>query len=178
MVTKRIKIPLSTVQLVLHEAGYRCANPTCRTILTLDLHHLQQVADGGSNAPSNLLALCKNCHGLHHAGVVTPDSIRAWKHLLLALNDGFDRKSVDLLLALHKLGAHWVTGDGVLECAALVASGLVQSRDGRHKTDGSGAHWNNGGPPIYTLSLTEKGERFVEGWEQGDQSAATGQRAF
>ena len=45
------------VREVLIEAGYRCAVPTCRTILALDLHHIEEVKDGGPNEPSNLLAL-------------------------------------------------------------------------------------------------------------------------
>ena len=74
----RKKIPADCRQLVLHEAGYRCANPTCRTILTLDIHHLEYVSDDGGNDPANLLPLCPNCHGLHHSGVIPRESIRAW----------------------------------------------------------------------------------------------------
>jgi hypothetical protein len=55
-------------------------------VLTLEIHHLEQVADGGSNDPSNLLPLCPNCHTLHHTHVIPLSSLRAWKHLLLALN--------------------------------------------------------------------------------------------
>jgi len=49
----------------LHESGYRCGNPVCRTILTLDIHHLTRI-EGGPNTAENLLPLCPNCHAQHH----------------------------------------------------------------------------------------------------------------
>ena len=42
---------------VLHEAGFKCSNPRCRYPMSLDVHHLHYVADGGSNDPANLLPL-------------------------------------------------------------------------------------------------------------------------
>ena len=149
---------------VLHEAGYKCGNPVCRTIITLDIHHLVPVADDGSNDPENLLALCPNCHALHHRGEIPRESLRAWKMLLLAVNEAFDRRSVDLLLALDATGMVFVSGEGVLECAALIAGGLVQR----------GAY-NTGRPiPSYSVSLTERGRAFVEAWKQGNQQLAVG----
>ena len=64
----RQPIPRSTRELVLLEAGYKCANPVCRHILTLELHHIVWVSHGGGNNLDNLLALCPNCHALHSAG--------------------------------------------------------------------------------------------------------------
>ena len=43
-------------------AGYRCTNLARRTILTLDIHHMVYVSEGGGNATENLLALFPNCH--------------------------------------------------------------------------------------------------------------------
>jgi hypothetical protein len=159
----RKALPVDIKRLVLHEAGYKCGNPVCRTILTLDVHHLQPVAEGGGNGPANLLALCPNCHTLHHHGTIPAESLRAWKMLLLAVNEAFDRKSVDLLLALAKTPV-FCAGEGVLECAALIASGLAES----HLYSGSA-----GALPIkYSVSLTDRGRAFVAAWKQGDQSAA------
>lgn len=45
----RTKIPGNVMRDVLIEAGYRCAVPTCRNILAIDLHHIVEVKDGGSN---------------------------------------------------------------------------------------------------------------------------------
>jgi hypothetical protein len=88
--------------------------------------------------------------------------------MLIALNEGFDRKSIALLLELHILESVFCSGDGVLECAALVASGLVEC-----------AIWHYGPPsPMlgqftgYAVKLTSKGRLFVEAWKNGNQEAA------
>ena len=170
MTQKKKKIPIDTRRLILHEAGYKCANPVCRTILTLDIHHIVEVSDSGSNEPDNLLPLCPNCHAHHHRGIISSESIRAWKMLLLSLNEGFDKQSINLLLALKKLGHHYVSGDGVLQCSALIASGLVESEKGQHK-EGS-THYYSDHMLVYTVFLTEKGKNFIESWEKGDQESA------
>lgn len=159
MPTKRKSLAIDVKTQALHEAGYRCSNPACRTILTIEIHHLDQVSEGGSNEVENLLALCPNCHTLHHNGGIPLSSLRAWKFLLLALNDAFDKRLADLLLALAKVKEVHVSGDGVLQCASGIASGLVKLQTKMHSDD-------------YWVSLTEKGARFVEAWKRGDQNAA------
>ena len=52
----RTAIPESIKREVLTEAGFRCAVPTCRTILAIDLHHIIEVSDNGPNEAYNLLA--------------------------------------------------------------------------------------------------------------------------
>lgn len=151
--------PIDARSIVLHECGYKCANPACRMVLTLEIHHLEQVSEGGSNEPSNLLALCPNCHALHHSGRIPQASIRAWKHLILALNHAFDAHLVDLLLALRKLGAVIVSGDGVLQCTQGVSSGLIEVIFRVQ-------------PENYVVRLTPKGRDFVMNWEAGDEQAA------
>jgi hypothetical protein len=49
---------------VLRRDGYRCRQ--CGDGGPLDVHHLVPRAAGGSNDPSNLIALCPTCHGLAH----------------------------------------------------------------------------------------------------------------
>lgn len=128
-------------------------------ILTLEIHHLEQVADGGTNEPTNLLALCPNCHTLHHNGIIPVGSLRAWKHLLLSLNHAFGARLVDLLLALKKLQRIWISGDGVIQCAPGIASGLIKVEP-QINTD------------QYSARLTEKGIEFVVQWEAGNERAA------
>jgi hypothetical protein len=174
-VSQRKALPPATRMGVLHEAGYKCSNPACRMVITLDFHHIEYVAEGGGDSQDNLLALCPNCHSLHHKGHIPRQSLRAWKFLLLALNEGFDRRSVDTLLALDVLGGVMVWGDGLLGCAALVASGLVDvdekaeliERDsvffGPHKERQVAKYW---------VKLSTKGHTFVQSWKRGDQAAA------
>ncbi len=177
MEKNRKAIPIDTKRLILHEAGYKCANPLCRTILTLDIHHIVEVSKDGGNEPENLLPLCPNCHAQHHRGIIPIESIRAWKMLLLSLNEGFDKQSINLLVALKKLGCHYVSGDGVLQCSALIAAGFVESKRGQYQEDGSGAYpgigvFSREDNHIYTVLLTKKGKRFIESWENGDQESA------
>jgi hypothetical protein len=168
----RKSLKVDVRQLVLHEAGYKCGNPVCRHVITLDVHHLDQVSNGGGDDPANLLALCPNCHSLYHAGQITESSLRAWKYLLLALNAAFDRRSIDTLLALDLLSNIYITGDGVLECGSLVASGLVEVRPGQHDLPPGGHQWDLGGPPLYTISLSSRGKSFVTAWKEGQQDKA------
>jgi 5-methylcytosine-specific restriction endonuclease McrA len=53
---------------VLAEAAYRCANPRCTNVLTLQIHHMVWVKDDGGNDTSNLVALCGYCHDMHTQG--------------------------------------------------------------------------------------------------------------
>ncbi len=172
--TEATKVKLSVRQLVLHEAGYKCSNPACRYPLTLDVHHLYYVSEGGSNEADNLLPLCPNCHTEHHHGNIPTDSLRAWKMLLLALNEAFYRGAIDLLLALAQLSKiEWITGDGVPAYAPLVASRLVELSQTWHNTEGvAGDGITTLSQNLYRAILTDKGKLFVEGWKKGDQRAA------
>ena len=158
---KRRAIPVDARSVVLHECGYKCANPVCRMVLTLHIHHLEEVSEGGDNDSGNLLALCPNCHSLHHSGVIPHSSLRAWKHVLLALNQAFDSRLIDLLLALRKLNTVIASGDGVLQCSQGVASGLIEVLFRVGFDD-------------YAIRLTEKGKNFLESWEAGNEEAAIG----
>jgi hypothetical protein len=88
---------------VLTEAGFMCASPRCRHMLTLEIHHIEEVKAGGGNEPHNLLALCPNCHSGFTRGKIPRSAIEAWKQMLLVVNHGLDRDSLDLLLFLHRL---------------------------------------------------------------------------
>ncbi len=154
----RRAIPIDVRSRVLHEAGYRCANPACRYPITLDRHHLIPHSEGGPDSADNLIAICPNCHADHHSGKIPPASLRTWKQLLVALNEAFDRRTIDLLLAIHRTKTLALTGG---ECAPLLASGLADVIELR-----------NGAIVTYFASLNEKGRLFVEGWISGDQASA------
>ncbi len=184
MSTKRQTISIEIKLQVLHEAGYKCSNPTCRTIITLDIHHLDYVSKGGSNTPSNLLALCPNCHQLHHKGHIPEQSIRAWKMLQLTLNEAFNKQSVDILLALAEIGGITLTGDGLLNCASLIASNLIYVDDdwigSEKQRDEEPSFFSDGFKTVdkplsigqYHITLTDKGHSLVSAWKSGNQSEA------
>src|SRR5205807_407372 len=127
MTIRRRALPQSTSLAVLTEAGYRCAVPTCRNILALDLHHMVQVSESGGNVVDNLLALCPTCHALYHRGTIKRESIYTWKALLVSLTRAFDVFALDQLLFLNKPEVNdlRVSGDGVLGFARLVSAGLA-----------------------------------------------------
>jgi hypothetical protein len=151
----RKSLPVDIRNRVLHEAGYKCANPVCRTILTFEIHHLDPLADGGSDSADNLIALCPNCHTLHHKGVIAIASLRAWKSILLSVNEAYDRKSVDILLAFDKTEMLYLSGDGLLECAPLLAGGLLKIGEPYRRT--------------YDVRLSDRGKGMIQAWKDGDQ---------
>lgn len=147
------------------EAGYKCGRPVCQNVITLELHHVIYVADGGSDDTGNLLPLCGYCHDMHHAGHFSVEAIRLWKGLLAALNHAFDRKSMDLLVYLTKQRTDtFYSADGVLQFAGLIAAGLVRT--------GGGIGGGRLEQPISAqqVLLTEKGKALVEAWLAGDEA--------
>src|SRR3970282_2244198 len=119
--------PLKTRVNVLTEAGYRCAVPTCRTILALDIHHIWEVSAGGSGDLSNLIALCPTCHTLYHRGTIRQESIYVYKAMLVAITRAFDVEAIDRLLFLESCKKDFlvVSGDGLLHFARLIAARLA-----------------------------------------------------
>ncbi len=157
---ERKKLPLKTTMAVLTEAGYRCAVPTCRGILALDMHHILELAAGGGNEPSNLIALCPTCHALYHRGIISPDSIYAYKAMLVSLSGAFDHETIDRLIFLGKCpGTFTLTGDGLLHFARLIAAGLAEFSP----LIGSYIH--------HQVSISKKGRLLVEAWQRGDRAS-------
>lgn len=161
--TERKNVPANTRRLVLTEAGYRCAVPTCRSILALELHHLHEVSRGGGNDPTNLIALCPNCHALVHNGIVSQESVYAYKAMLVAISRAYDLDAVDRLLFLEKYNEDFlvVSGDGALHFARLVAGGLASV------TQKANNEWQI---VTYSVNLTERGRLLIQAWKSGDQS--------
>ena len=165
---------------VLLEAGFKCANPICRHILTLELHHIDWVKDGGGNVPSNLVALCPNCHSLHTAGHISRAAIEAWKSLLLSLNNPH-RASADLLLVMYeeeqRVGQSAsgesepplfrFTGDGLAILAGLLTSGLIEIT----RRFSGASYFAGGGMPSFEVRLTPAGRRLVAAWRGGTPAA-------
>jgi len=156
---RRAAIPENIKREVLTEAGFRCAVPTCRTILAIDLHHIVEVSDNGSNEAYNLLALCPTCHALHHRGTIPKESIKVWKGMLVSLNGAFDKATIDDLLFLFKTSQSLVlSGDGVLKFSKLIAANLANYT----------LFFNYGSHINYQVFLTDRGRLLVEAWEKGN----------
>jgi hypothetical protein len=165
---KRISVPVDIKIQVLTEAGYRCAVPTCRAILALDLHHIEEVSEGGGNDPYNLLPLCPTCHALYHRGTIRRESISAWKQLLVSLTDSFGSRVVDDLLLLedqHEDNTIEFSGDALIHFGRLVAAKLVEY--GTVVWNGRIEHQK------YRIVLTQKGRQLLDAYRAGDLNAAS-----
>lgn len=166
----RRKVAPQTREIVLLEAGYMCANPRCRHILTLELHHIVWVRDQGGNEPSNLIALCPNCHALHTKGHIPHEAVRVWKAMLISLNS-VNRSNLDTLLHLYRMegdsfGKHVrYSGESLLQLAALLNAGLVQTGSAQGSSGGAGF------PPFssFEVELTPRGAALVEAWFSGSE---------
>jgi hypothetical protein len=153
------------------EAGYICGNPACRNVITLEIHHRQYVSEHGGDDPSNLLVLCPYCHSMHHAGQIPVEAIRLWKGLLVALNQGFDRRGMDLLLFVHKTKDTrlWLSGDGVLAFAGLIGCGLVAIADTDVIFIAPGHPGKKFTQTSHKLALTLRGCVLVQAWLDGNE---------
>ena len=61
------------------EQGRRCGK--CGKAGALEVHHVKELHRGGTNAPSNLLVLCRDCHiGAHRPAM--GEEAQAWQVLL------------------------------------------------------------------------------------------------
>ncbi|MDP4199047.1 MAG: HNH endonuclease signature motif containing protein [Bacteroidota bacterium] len=160
---ERKNLPSKTRDILLTESGYRCAVPTCRGILALDMHHIDEVSAGGGNDPANLIALCPTCHALYHRGTYKVESIYTWKAMLVAITRAFDLEAIDRLLFLEPLKKDdlVVTGDGLLHFGRLIAAGLA-SFDQKAN--------NKWQIVTYAVNISDKGRQLIEAWKQGDRT--------
>jgi hypothetical protein len=158
----RKKIVSDSRLIVLTESGYRCAVPTCRQILALDLHHLLEVSEGGGDDPTNLVALCPTCHALYHRGTISRESIYVYKAMLVAITRAFDVEAIDQLLFLDSIEKDFlvVSGDGLLHFSRLIAAGLATTEQKSN---------NNWQIVTYVVNLHEKGRMLIEAWRAGDR---------
>ena len=159
----RKDLPLKTRVLVLTESGYRCAVPTCRQILALDMHHIWEVSAGGGDDPSNLIALCPTCHALYHRGTLKQESIYVYKAMLVAITRAFDVEAIDRLLFLDSCNTDFlvVSGDGLLHFGRLIAAGLASVEQKSN---------NNWQIVTYAVNISDKGRQLIEAWKQGDRT--------
>ena len=49
----------------------------------MQLHHIKQVAEGGTNDIDNIIVLCPNCHTKAHRGLIKESELKALAHTAL-----------------------------------------------------------------------------------------------
>lgn len=99
----RQKIPANLKRKVLIEAGHRCAVPTCRSVVGVDIHHIVPWSRCKEHKYPNLIALCPNCHRMAEKGDIDKKSLYLYKNNLRFLYDKFTTFEVDLLYELVEL---------------------------------------------------------------------------
>jgi 5-methylcytosine-specific restriction endonuclease McrA len=55
-----------------------CENPYCKFTRFLDVHHIVDEKDGGTNKMDNLIVLCSFCHDLAHRNEIPEKEMRGW----------------------------------------------------------------------------------------------------
>jgi hypothetical protein len=160
---ERDNLPQKTRVILLTESGYRCAVPTCRSILALDMHHIWEVSAGGSDDPSNLIALCPTCHALYHRGTINQESIYVYKAMLVAITRAFEIDAIDQLLFLESCEHDFlvVSGDGLLHFGRLIAAGFASATQKAN---------NNWQVVTYAVNVSEKGRLLITAWKAGDRT--------
>lgn len=132
-------------EMVMAAAGFRCVVPTCRALNDLDAYPL---------AGDELVCLCAACQQRYrHQGIPSPEVMAVYQDRIQELSRALERSAIDLLLYLGKLEWLAVSGDKVVEAAALLNAGYLY------------ADYKNA--PQYRLRLTHKGRQFMEAWLAG-----------
>lgn len=127
------------------EAGHRCTVPSCRALTDLDAYSLEE---------AGLVCLCARCHDRYqHEGTPSPEVMGFYKVRIQDLGRALPRESIDLFCYLSKLEWLAVSGDKVVEAAALLNAGYLY------------ADYKNA--PQYRLRLTHKGRQFMDAWLAG-----------
>ena len=91
-------------QYVLFRDGYRCRccgiKPSEKNHIKLHVHHIESRKTGG-DSPSNLIALCEQCHSKYHAWEISlPKNIKRTKSTRDAVFMGIMRKTLVLRLRM------------------------------------------------------------------------------
>ena len=150
---------------VLQAAVFRCANPECRGLLTVDVHHLHAV-DDSKDSIDGWCALCPRCHAMHLAGIVSVARLRGWWRVHRALHEAFGREGADMLLVLRDIDDVSLGAEGLLRCAGLLGAGLLEIRQ-RVSALVAGQ-----GSDIFKVRLSAHGRQLLDGWIAGNQLAA------
>lgn len=102
MTQSRDSIQAELKRRVMVEAGHRCAIPTCRSVVGVDIHHIIPWSKCKKHEHKNLIALCPNCHRMAENAQIDRKSLRMYKNNLRFLYDKFTIFEIDVLFELCK----------------------------------------------------------------------------
>lgn len=164
MAAERPPIPQPLRRQVLMEAGYRCAIPTCRQI-PVDLHHIIPWATVKAHTFDNLIALCRNDHGLAGDGVIDRKALALYKRNLSLVNSRYgdmERRLIGYFAQNPDIKQAGFPTPHTFEFMNLLDDGLVSEVHSGMNVMGGGFDMS---PKIYVL--TPAGIQFVSRWAAG-----------
>lgn len=155
----RPPIPADLKRRILVEAGHRCAIPTCRSLVGVDIHHIVPWAECHKHEYANLIALCPNCHRMAHNGMIDRKSQFMYKDKLRLAHDQFSRFEVDFLFDCYRRCGSLVPWPSFLLVLLnrIMELGYVCVQKG-NLTMSIGGLDNS---PVY-LSLSDSGMKYVK----------------
>jgi len=160
---ERPALPADLKRRVLIEAGHRCAIPTCR-FPTTEIAHIEPWARVKEHKYENLIALCPNCHTRAEKGEIDIKSLRIYKMILQRLTDKYDRFELNILNELRQKKPVVMAGNMLLLIKNLLDDDLVNIRPGGVIIEGI--------PSNVIVTLTIKGNRFIEEWSKANEELA------
>jgi hypothetical protein len=160
---ERPAIPADLKRRVLIEAGHRCAIPTCR-FPTTEIAHIQPWAKVKEHKYENLIALCPNCHRRAHRGEIDAESLKIYKRILQRLTDRYDRFELNVLNELRQGRQVVMAGNMLLLVKNLLDEELIAVRGGGVIIEGI--------PSNAIVTLTDKGNKFIEEWVKANEELA------
>jgi hypothetical protein len=113
-------------EYVLHRDGHNCQ--ACKgksKDKVLNVHHVTQRTDGGTDKPNNLLTLCETCHKAYHAGRIKLGKVKVLKEYKAETFMSMVRwKLINILRALGYAVSHTY---GYITKSARIALSLPKS---------------------------------------------------
>ncbi|WP_198155701.1 HNH endonuclease [Isoptericola dokdonensis] len=174
MAAGRPQIPARIKRQVFVEAGHRCAIPTCRQPVGLQIHHIVPWSHVKSHEFENLILLCSNCHSRVTSKEIDTKAVRAYKTNLALTNNRYgDLERRVLEYFVQNPGERTITIDLSQELLLkyLIADGLlVKAGEARgaiyFATDGHDPNSEDADPTMFygpwNWELSAAGQVFVE----------------
>ncbi|MGI5201642.1 HNH endonuclease [Spirillospora sp. CA-108201] len=180
MPENRPHIPAELERALFHEAGHRCAIPTCRQYEPLTVEHIEDWAKVEEHKFENLIVLCYNCH-MRKKSKPSPrhldrKALRQYKANLGLLNSrygDFERRVIEVFSM--NPGSRVITLTGGSDTNAIHLMRLLQDEMLAvvQAQPGDVRFVNGGVPTVEKYYLTDSGLELVEQWKTAQPIKST-----
>ena len=158
----RPPIPRPLERMILMEAGYRCAIPTCKQT-PVEICHIVPYSKVLKHEFDNLIALCPNCHTRYDRHQIDLTSMQQYKSNLSVINgrySDFEQRILRFFLENpeYKEIRLSLSGNNEIQIMNLVKDGHLEY------IRGSTQSFSVGVDPDRIYRLTQKGREFIQHW--------------